>query len=316
VASVLWTTEQLVHHLFPSTFLIDPFLPRSGIALAYAKRGVGKTHFALTLAACLTEGGILFGRYATHQGPVVLVQADMGAPIQQRRVRQTRRTYPLTHLYFAFPDFLSLPDLTASDSLIQLIRSVDPVCVIWDTLRQIHRMDMNSDETPAWIYGTARHLLPHAAHLFIHHDKKTIAEQEDLDQDESFRGSGAWLDHADVGIKLRGVGTGRLALDFTKVRTCEPLPSLALSLSTETMLLYALGEDVRPLIVGWRARHPRGTPEDLTVYLLNSFVAPPRTIAALVQQAYAEGRVDGPGRLEGRREPPGRYATPQQEAAG
>lgn len=309
MASVLWTADQLVHHLFPSTFLVEPFLPRGGIALMYAKRGVGKTHFALTFATCLVGGGTLFGRYRTRQGPVVVVQADMGAPIQQQRVRVVRRSYDLKGLYFAFPDFLNLPDLGPDDSLVHLIKSVEPECVIWDTLRQIHRMDMNSDETPAWVYGTAKHLFPGVTHLFIHHDKKTIADQENLDPEESFRGSGAWLDHADVGLKLRAVGTGRLILDFTKVRTCEPQSSLALSLSTEMMLLYALGEDVRPIIEKWRKDHPRSAPPELEQFLLSSFVAPPRTIATLVQNSYAEVGVAGSGRLGGSRKTPASIAN-------
>jgi hypothetical protein len=268
---------------------------------------------ALTLSTCVSEGGILFGRYRTHKGPVVIVQADMGASIQQRRVRQTYQTHSLSDVYFSFPDFLSLPDLKSDDPLIEAILEVNPVCVIWDTLRQIHRMDMNSDETPAWIYGTARHLLPNATHLFIHHDKKTIADQENLDQDESFRGSGAWLDHADVGIKLRAVGAGRLAVDFTKVRTCEPQDSLALSLSTDTMLLYALGEDTRTLILDWRKQHPHAPPKDLAKFLLISFAAPPRTVDVLVKQSYAEVGVAGAVRLGCRPESP-ESSDPQQEA--
>ena len=122
-------------------------------------------------------------------------------------------------------------------------------------------------------------------------DKKTIADQDQLDPDESFRGSGAWLDHADTGIKLKEIGVGKMLIEFAKVRSCPPQPAISVSLSTETMLVYALGEHVQELIQRWKHTHPDIHPAELERYLMSSFAAPPRTIRALV---YGPAGLDNP----------------------
>lgn len=278
----VWTTDELVRHLFPSTFIIDPIFPRGGVALMYGKRGIGKSLYVMTLAVCMTEGGVLFGRYRTRKGPVVWVSADMGAPLVQERIRKTKRSYHLEGIHYVFPDFLSIPTLSASDDFVKKIQEVKPELIIWDTLRQSHQLDMNSGETTAMVYGTVKHLFPGVAHTFIHHEKKTIPEQEMLDSDETFSGNSAWIDAADLGLRLREIAPGKLSLDFTKVRTAPPQGSIALSLNTENMLLYAMGEQPQTLMARWREQNPRGTPEQLERFLLSCFVAPPRTIKVLM----------------------------------
>ena len=294
---LIWTAEQLAEHVFASTYLIEPWFPRGGVAMCYGKRGIGKSHFALTLAACLTEGSVLFGRYRTRKGPVIYVQADMVPPLQQQRIRQAIRTYRLDNLYLTFPDFLNLPQLKPNDEIVQRINDLNPEFIVWDTLRRITRMDLSSDETVEWVYGSARHLFPGATHFFIHHDKKTIVDEGELDPEESFRGSGAWLDNADAGLKLKEAGAQRLYVEFTKVRTCGPQQGLTLSLSTEQMLLYALGEQVDQLIERWMQQHAYSSTKELERFLLSCFVAPPRTVKALVEQARSRWGLDRPVRL-------------------
>src|SRR6266700_700740 len=283
MSSLLWTAEELVKHVFPQAFLIEPFVPREGIVFFHGKRNIGKSQLALTIAVCLSEHGALFGKYPTHAiGPVVYIQADMGAAIQQLRLRQIQQLYPLQQLHFFFPRFFNLATITMQDETMATIAKLKPSIVFWDTLRKIQRLGTNDDDVASFIYGKSQDMFPTATHFFVHHDKKTIVDQEQLDPEELFRGSGAWLDDADTGLHLERIASGRLMLTFTKTRTCESQPQLPLLLHPETLLLYATGEQTAKLIEHWKLVLPGGTSAELERYLLSSFVAPPSTIRQLI----------------------------------
>ena len=112
---------------------------------------------------------------------------------------------------------------------------------------------------------------------------ETQVDDHQLDPDEKFRGSGAWLDDADTGLHLSRVAHGKLLLTFTKTRSCEEQPPLPLSLHTDTLLLYATADQqAKRSIDWWKAAHPTGSLQELERYLLASFVASPRVIAELV----------------------------------
>lgn len=277
----IWSSDELVAHTFRNAYLIDPIVPRGGIVLFHGKRGIGKTQFLLTVAACLNEGGTLFGRYRTRPSNVFYIQADMTPQIQQLRVKQAQLLYPLARTHFIFPSFFNISTLREEAELVQTVRSLEPDLVVWDTLRKIHRGDSNVDDTASFVYGRAKELFPTATHCFVHHDKKTIAEQEKLEEEELYRGSGAWLDDADTGLHLKAIGTGRMILTFTKTRTAALQQSISLAMHGETLLLYASyssGSSLAETAERWTREHRRGSKEELERHLLSSFVASPRAI--------------------------------------
>lgn len=281
---LLWTTDQLARHHFAHAFLVEPIILRGGINLLHGKRGIGKSHFALTLAACLSERGALFGRYPTHvQGPVVYVQADVPPWLTQTRVRLAQKLYPLSNVLFYFPDSFNIATLNHGHDLVKEIQSHHPSLIIWDTLRKIHRGNSNDDDVPSMIYGLARELFPKAAHLFVHHDKKTVVDQEQLDREEEFRGSGAWIDDAHTGMHLVKVATNKLMLHFTKTNACEDQAPLPLTLSLESLLLYSSPDAATKLAESWRRRYSSGSAGDLERYLLGSFVGSPRIARQVAQ---------------------------------
>ena len=280
--SRLWTASELAEHNFHTPFLVEPVIPRGGAVLFHGKRNIGKSQFALTLAACLAEEGVLFGRYPTYStGPVVYVQADMTAAVQQQRVRVMKKLYQLDRLHFIFPPYFNIAVIREEDEVVDKIRALEPSLIVWDTLRKIHRQDSNSDETPSFVYGKTRELFPDVTHIFVHHDKKTIADQDKLDPEEFFRGSGAWLDDADTGIHLSSAGRRRLTLRFTKVRTASEQPNIPLVFDSETMLLYTDDDQARRLAEWYIGTHGGASMQELEHFLLSSFVGGPRIVRKL-----------------------------------
>lgn len=283
----LWSAEDLSQYDFRFPFLIEPVVPRGGIVFLHGKRAIGKTHLCLTLSACLSEGGKLFGKYPTEKSTILYIQADTPEPVQAERVRIAIRNYPMERVFFTFPQYLNIMTMHRDKELIdKLHEKCNPDFVIWDTLRKIHKSSSNDDDVPSQVYGAAKSVFPKATQLFVHHDKKTVVDQEELDKEEFFRGSGAWLDDADTGIHLQEGGKGRLVLTFTKVRTCDEQDPITLLLNKDDLVVYAPGQAM-DLVEHWKLRNPQGVPEDLYRYLLASFACSPQMAHRL---AFTNGR--------------------------
>ena len=267
-------------------FLVDPVIPSGGIVFVHGKRAIGKTHLCLTLSAALSGGGMLFGRYQTHKARTLYIQADTPEAVQAERVRKATTIYSMDEVYFYFPKYLNITTLHRDEELLTELQSVEADLVIWDTLRKTHKGGSNDDDVPSMVYGSAHDLFPDTTHMFVHHDKKTIVDQNQLDPDELFRGSGAWLDDADTGIHLSETAPGRLALNFTKVRTAPPQDPIALVLHSDALTLYSPGS-AEKLAAAWKLENPNGTPDDLYQYLLSCFVSSPKMASKI---AYRNGR--------------------------
>ena len=269
----LWDAEALAEFEFEDpTFLIEPLVPLGGTWILHGKRGVGKTQLCMSVANAVLNGSPLFGRWPTLRGNVVVLQMDMTPQIQQLRVQKVVGVLELSGLYFAFPLALDIVSLHLKDSeLVQAVREVDPVLIVWDTLRRTHHLNEDASSTVQLVYSASRRLFPGVTHLFVHHDKKTPVDPEfKVEPEEMFRGSGDWIDSADCSAQLRAVGTRsarRLRLLFHKARTApdvEKRPVL-LELDMSTMLLLPLlherGQEKDALARGVSARrdtHFRG----------------------------------------------------------
>ena len=79
----------LSRKLEPREYIIEPCLPRQGLMMIYAKRGVGKTYFAMFLAHKIVTGGDLFGgRWKIpKQAKVLYIDGEMPANAMQERLK-------------------------------------------------------------------------------------------------------------------------------------------------------------------------------------------------------------------------------------
>jgi putative DNA primase/helicase len=79
----------LLKKLPPREFIIQPCLPKQGLVMIYAKRGVGKTYFALFLACKIASGASLFGDKwkIGKQWRVLYIDGEMPANAMQERLK-------------------------------------------------------------------------------------------------------------------------------------------------------------------------------------------------------------------------------------
>lgn len=83
---VVSDVRQFVSKQFPSRdVLLAPWLESQSLAMIYAARGVGKTHFAMNLSHALATGGSFLRWGAAAAVPILYVDGEMPAPHMQSR---------------------------------------------------------------------------------------------------------------------------------------------------------------------------------------------------------------------------------------
>ncbi|MGX1321813.1 hypothetical protein AB7M17_005266 [Bradyrhizobium sp. USDA 377] len=90
----------------PRENLLAPWLPKAGLAMVHAPRGIGKTHFGHNVAWAVAAGGA-FLRWTTPSGAlrVLLLDGEMpGALLQQR----LRKVIEASGLEPPMPDYLRI----------------------------------------------------------------------------------------------------------------------------------------------------------------------------------------------------------------
>lgn len=87
VAKAISLGDFLGMELPPREYILGPVIPRQGLVMLYAGRGVGKTHVALSIAYAVATGQGLFCWQAPKARRVLYVDGEMPAVIMQERLR-------------------------------------------------------------------------------------------------------------------------------------------------------------------------------------------------------------------------------------
>jgi KaiC/GvpD/RAD55 family RecA-like ATPase len=78
--------EDLLSRQFPpKEMLLAPWLPFKGVAMVFAPRGIGKTHFALGVAYAVASGGTYLNWRAPRPRKVLVIDGEMPAAALQER---------------------------------------------------------------------------------------------------------------------------------------------------------------------------------------------------------------------------------------
>ncbi len=122
----------------PRENIIDPWLPRGGLVMVFAKRGVGKTYFALELAMAVANGGKFLSFQAPRPARVLYLDGEMPANVMQARLKEIKnriqQSENMIEPIFVTPDLQDdfMPDLGTSEgreSLRKLTKEADLIIV-------------------------------------------------------------------------------------------------------------------------------------------------------------------------------------------
>lgn len=236
--------ELLSMELPPREYLLEPWLPKSGLCMVYAKRGVGKTFFALEVAMAVAYGNQFLSFKAPKPASVLYIDGEMPANSMQERLRNIKKRMPDTEDYIEpriiTPDLLEVftPDLSThhgQHSIIPLVEQADLIIV--DNISTLSAGKENEAESWIPLQTWALRLRKQGKSvLFIHHAGKSGAQ----------RGTSKREDALDTVIALKH------AADY------EPSMGACFELHFEKTR-GIMGDSVRPLLCqltdeGWSAQ--------------------------------------------------------------
>jgi hypothetical protein len=144
----------------PREIIVDPIIPKQGLVMLYAPRGIGKTYVALSIAVAVAKGAAtLGGRWkATKPSRVLYIDGEMTAVDMQKRLKDLSGN-SLNEMpsqdYFKLitPDMqeVGMPDLCSEegrDAIEQHTNGVD--LIILDNLSALARKG-KENEAESWM---------------------------------------------------------------------------------------------------------------------------------------------------------------------
>jgi putative DNA primase/helicase len=142
----------------PRRLILDPWLPEQGLAMIYARRGIGKTFVALTVAYAIACGGEVLKWKAPKPRKVLYLDGEMPAATMQERLALIAKSFPdkppdPSYFRLITPDLQSkgIRDLSTVEGQADVnIHLKDVDVVILDNLSTLVRRG-NENEAESWL---------------------------------------------------------------------------------------------------------------------------------------------------------------------
>lgn len=208
----------------PRRRLLAPWLESASLNMVYAKRGVGKTHFAMHLAHALATGGSFLGWQALEPVPVLYIDGEMPAAAMQDRWRPIMQLggEPRAGMLRILPrdaqDLSDIPNMASSAGLDEVSKVFgDAKLVILDNVSSL-AYGVKENEADGWdpiAQWAIQQRAKGRSLLLVHHAGKNGGQ----------RGTSKREDLMDVVIKLqhpesyRPEDGARFEVHFDKARS-------------------------------------------------------------------------------------------------
>lgn len=182
-------------------FLINPFVVKEGVTFLWGKWGVGKSPTTWWMAHAMGSGEEFFG-LPTRKSKVLYMDVDSPETVALDRLKKIK---PAPNVTFAIRKPFMFPGqpYDQDKELTELNKELTPDVVFFNTLRKCHDLDDKDSKSPKMVYSYYQNMFPNSALVFVHHDKKDSPDPKArITPSESFSGSQAWINDAQVGLKL------------------------------------------------------------------------------------------------------------------
>lgn len=219
----------------PKSCLVEEWLPRGGLAMVWAERGLGKTWFALELALCVAEGRSFLAYKVPKSEAVLYIDGEMPLVDTKERLKLLRQCVP-ENLYvlssetlFTSDTPLNINDEADQERIVSAIadmaqEGIKPGLVILDNLSSLTAgIDENDNSALDGILRFLRRLRHDGITvLFVHHANKS-GDQRGASRREDLLDTSIKLARPDKTVTAHHDG-GHFVVEFTKTRGRTPKP--------------------------------------------------------------------------------------------
>lgn len=171
----------------PIAELILPWMRTQSLCMVHAWRGVGKTHFALSLAYAVASGSTFMKWTPSKARRVLYIDGEMpGSSIQERLARivqSSPKEAPVGYLQIVTPDLqaMGMPDLATEEGQRAIDQIVgDCEVIVVDNLSCLVRASGKENDAESWIKvqeWALRHRCNGRSILFVHHSGKSGSQR-------------------------------------------------------------------------------------------------------------------------------------------
>jgi hypothetical protein len=227
-------------------FLLEHYIPKTGITLIHGKYSTYKTPLTIHMAKAVATGEDLWGLKVTKTTPVLYLEMDTPPDATTRRMQSIGGEAEELDIAFYHPGFdvVNYNSNTRSRIIYNALRKAHEErkykMVVVDSLRCVHRLKSVDDDTPIKVYDSLVTLFNGAVIVVVHHDNKTrIIDRNHRPSDaeiaqmsaESFAGSQGWINHATIAIHIKLNGNSEsVVLAHTKSQAGERQQPLLINL--------------------------------------------------------------------------------------
>jgi DNA-binding HxlR family transcriptional regulator len=313
ILHTLSLSELLTLPVPQSSWLVDSLLPQGGVMGLAGEPGTAKTWLVLDLAQAVATGRPFLDRFATQQGPVLLIDEENGeSRLQRRLARLTNHKPDDCPVYIASMSGVNLSQDLWIDSLHNKLAEIRPVLVFFDSLVRVHRGEENSAQDIARLFAVLTSLRHEfgCAIVFTHHLRKMGFIR---DMGQRVRGSSDILAYVDSMLGISKV-EATYTLSQLKNRDGDLIKPLSISVEDtdeSTTAIRVIGEvdeetskrqQARDLIIAALTDAPK-LREELASLAREEGISE-RTLAAALKELETASLVAGS--FEGRKK---RYST-------
>ena len=194
--------EFLMREIKPREMLLDPILPEQGLVMLYSFRGIGKTFFALGMAAAVAGGGPFLRWKAPRPRKVLYIDGELPQSTLHERltyvIRGMEQDVPDKTLYIITPDIQEhpMPDISTREGQLRIEPHLEGIdLLILDNLSCLcHAGSENEAESWEPIQDWVLNLRHRGMTVqFLHHAGKGLAQ----------RGTSKREDLLDVALALK-----------------------------------------------------------------------------------------------------------------